>query len=85
MTININIGASGQSYCALVGVGLLGQIPDLLDEYAPAYRYAVTSDAQVSELYAEEVVSSCRSVGKMLSCTLSEQVKLQRLERIGQS
>ena len=64
MTINIYIGASGQSYCALVGVGLLGQIPDLLDEYAPAYRYAVISDAQVSELYAEEVVSSCRSSGK---------------------
>ena len=56
MTIKIDIGAPGESYPALVGAGLLEQIPRILDEYAPAYRYAVISDDRVSPLYARTVL-----------------------------
>ena len=36
MTIKIDIGAPGESYPALIGAGLLEQLPVILDEYAPA-------------------------------------------------
>ena len=64
MTIKIDISASGQIYPALIGVGLLKQLPVILDEYAPAYRYAVISDDQVGPLYATAVLERCRSAGK---------------------
>ena len=64
MTIKIDIGAPGESYPALIGAGLLEQLPIILDEYAPAYRYAVISDDRVSPLYARTVLERCKSSGK---------------------
>ncbi|MEC7808430.1 MAG: 3-dehydroquinate synthase [Gemmatimonadota bacterium] len=64
MTIKIDIGAPGESYPALIGTGLLEQLPVILDEYAPAYRYAVISDDRVSPLYARTVLERCKSSGK---------------------
>jgi len=63
MTIKIDIGAPGESYPALIGVGLLEQLPVILDEYAPAYRYVVISDDRVGPLHARAVVERCRSSG----------------------
>lgn len=64
MTIKIDIGAPGESYPALIGAGLLEQLPHILDEYAPSYRYAVISDDRVGPLYARALVERCRSSGK---------------------
>ena len=64
MTIKIDIGAPGESYPALIGAGLLEQLPVILDEYAPAYRYAVISDDRVGSLYSRAVLERCRSSGK---------------------
>ena len=45
-------------YPVLVGTGLLAELPALLEEHAPAHRYAVVSDDRVAELYGSGPTSS---------------------------
>lgn len=44
--------------------GLLDRIPSLLAEHAPAARYAVISDSNVSGLYGERIRSALREGGR---------------------
>ncbi|GIS78654.1 MAG: hypothetical protein CM1200mP14_02200 [Gammaproteobacteria bacterium] len=85
MTIKIDIGAPGESYPALIGAGLLEQLPHILDEYAPSYRYAVISDDQVGPLYARALVERCRSSGKKAELYSFPPVKSRKAGRIGPS
>jgi 3-dehydroquinate synthase len=55
-------GASGP-YPVLVGRGLLSELAPLLEEYAPAHRYALVSDSNVAALYGESTVLHLRDAG----------------------
>ena len=55
-------GASGP-YRVLVGRGLLGELAPLLEEYAPAHRYALVSDSNVAALYGESTLLHLRDAG----------------------
>jgi 3-dehydroquinate synthase len=55
-------GASGP-YRVLVGWGLLGELAPLLEEYAPAHRYALVSDSNVAALYGESTLLHLRDAG----------------------
>ena len=55
-------GARG-SYEVLVGRGLLGSLAPLLEEHAPAHRYALVSDSNVAELYGESTILQLRDAG----------------------
>jgi 3-dehydroquinate synthase len=47
----------------LVAHGLLERIPSILQDHAPAHRYAVISDHHVAPLYGSQVVSLLRGGG----------------------
>ena len=55
-------GASGP-YRVLVGRGLLGSMAPLLEEYAPAHRYALISDSNVALLYGESTILRLKDAG----------------------
>ena len=55
-------GARGP-YEVLVGRGLLGSLAPLLEEYAPAHRYALISDSNVAELYGESTILQLKNAG----------------------
>ena len=55
-------GASGP-YRVLVGRGLLGSMATLLEEYAPAHRYALVSDSNVAPLYGESTILQLKDAG----------------------
>ena len=55
-------GARGP-YEVLVGRGLLGSLASLLEEHAPAHRYALVSDSNVAELYGESTILQLRDAG----------------------
>ena len=55
-------GASGP-YQVLVGRGLLGSLAPLLEEYAPAHRYALVSDSNVAALYGESTILQLKDAG----------------------
>jgi len=55
-------GASGP-YRVLVGRGLLGELAPLLEQYAPAHRYALVSDSNVAALYGESTLLHLRDAG----------------------
>lgn len=55
-------GASG-SYRVLVGRGLLGSMAPLLEQYAPAHRYALVSDSNVGPLYGEAMIARLEDAG----------------------
>lgn len=59
----VSVHAEGGDYRVLVDAGLLGRLPKLLREHAPAYRYAFVSDDNVAPLHAERLVADCRSEG----------------------
>lgn len=59
----VAVGTGAGMYPVLVGSGLLGRLPDLLKEYAPAHRYAVISDDRVGGLYGEAAVARARDAG----------------------
>jgi 3-dehydroquinate synthase len=50
-------------YPVLVGVGLLAQLPRVLEEHAGARRYAVISDDNVASLYGHPVMEELRDAG----------------------
>jgi 3-dehydroquinate synthase len=51
------------AYPVLIGRGLIRDIPSLLSEFAPAFRYVVVSDAHVAALYGQGVVEGCQGAG----------------------
>ncbi len=55
-------GASGP-YRVLVGRGLLDSLASLLEEYAPAHRYALVSDSNVAPLYGEPTILRLKDAG----------------------
>ncbi len=55
-------GAAGP-YQVLVGRGLLGSLATLLEEYAPAHRYALVSDSNVALLYGEPTINRLKDAG----------------------
>ena len=55
-------GASGP-YKVLVGRGLLDSLPALLEEYAPAHRYALISDSNVAAIYGESTILQLKDAG----------------------
>ena len=55
-------GASGP-YQVLVGRGLLDSLAALLEEYAPAHRYALVSDSNVAALYGESTILQLKDAG----------------------
>ena len=55
-------GASGP-YQVLVGRGLLGSLPSLVEKYAPAHRYALVSDSTVAPLYGESMILQLKDAG----------------------
>lgn len=59
----VEVRAAGRDYPVVVGRGLLASLPSLLEEHAPAHRYAVISDDRVAELYGAPVVEACRETG----------------------
>ena len=59
----IDVPSGSGSYPVFVGSGLLAEIPELLREFAPAFRYAIVSDDHVAGLYGEAVVGNCREAG----------------------
>ena len=52
----VRSGGHSTDYPVLVGRGLLDSLPALLEEYAPAHRYAVICDSNVAELYGGRVL-----------------------------
>jgi 3-dehydroquinate synthase len=59
----VDVASAAGAYPVLIGRGLLRDIPSLLSEFAPAFRYAVVSDAHVAALYGEGLVERCRGAG----------------------
>ncbi len=55
-------GAAGP-YRVLVGRGLLDSLAPLLEEYAPAHRYALVSDSNVAALYGESTILQLKDAG----------------------
>ena len=55
-------GASGP-YPVLVGRGLIGSLAPLLEEHAPAHRYALVSDSNVGEIYGESTILQLKDAG----------------------
>ena len=55
--------ARDASYDVIVGRGILGTLPGLLQERCPAARYAVIADHKVAELVGPAVMASLREAG----------------------
>jgi 3-dehydroquinate synthase len=60
--IKVSTSAEGSAYPVVVGSGSLSELPALLREYAPAYRYVVIADARVASFHKEEVQRILRGV-----------------------
>lgn len=59
----VTVESAGGGYPVLVERGARHRIPELLQRYAPAFRYAVIADGNVAPLYGEEAVARCRQAG----------------------
>jgi len=60
---SVGVEAASGRYQVHVAPGILGDLPDILRDDAPAHRYAVLSDDRVAELYGAGVVEACRDAG----------------------
>ncbi len=60
---SVRVGSGAGAYEVLVGEGLLDQVGRLLSEQAPAHRYVVIADDQVTHLYGGSVKDHCASLG----------------------
>ena len=60
-SIRVEVGLD--TYPVLVGCGLLRSLGKLLEEHAPAHRYAVVSDSNVATLYGDSVLQSLGDSG----------------------
>jgi len=61
VTVQVRAGEGG--YPVVIECGILDRLPELLPALAPAYRYAVISDAHVAALYGETAVARLRGEG----------------------
>ena len=59
----VDVSAGAGAYPVLIGRGILMDVPSLLADLAPAFRYVVVSDAHVAALYGEDLVERCRGAG----------------------
>ena len=62
-SVAVSSGGRAREYQVLVGRGQLAALPDLLQEHAPAHRYAVISDSNVGEIYGPGVMDGLRESG----------------------
>jgi len=62
-SVSVRTRGAPASYPVLVGRGLLGSLPSLLEEHAPAHRYALVSDSNVAALYGESTTHGLRDAG----------------------
>jgi 3-dehydroquinate synthase len=62
-TATVRVRTRDGGYPVLVGVGLLEQLARLLEEHAPARRYAVISDDNVAALHGHPVMEQLRDAG----------------------
>ncbi len=61
--IAVTTRGSAGPYEVLIGRGLLGSLAPLLEEYAPAHRYALVSDSNVAALYGEPTILQLKDAG----------------------
>ncbi len=61
--VRVQAGGGALDYPVYVSGGILGRLPELLREHAPAHRYALVADATVAALYGEAVLGRLRSEG----------------------
>lgn len=61
--VRVTVEAAACSYPVLVERGILGHLPRLLREFAPAHRYAFISDDVVGPLHAEALAAAARAGG----------------------
>ena len=59
----VRVRAEGGTYPVLIGRGLLGELPGLLGEHAPAPRYAFISDDNVASLHGHPLMEGARDAG----------------------
>lgn len=59
----VRVPSRAGAYSVLVEPGIRRRLPELLRRHAPAFRYAVISDANVAPLYGEDAVAGCRAAG----------------------
>lgn len=59
----IDVRAGAGDYPVLIQRGLLERVPELIERYAPAARYAVIADSRVAPLYAAPLVEACSASG----------------------
>jgi 3-dehydroquinate synthase len=59
----VDVPSGAGSYPVLIRRGLLQDVPTLLRVHAPAFRYAIVSDAHVAKLYGEALAERCRDEG----------------------
>ena len=62
-TSTVRVRTRDGGYPVLVGVGLLSQLPRVLEEHAPARSYAVISDDNVASLHGHPVMEGLRDAG----------------------
>ncbi|MEX2465910.1 MAG: 3-dehydroquinate synthase [Gemmatimonadota bacterium] len=60
----VRVGSEGGGYDVRVGLGAVEELPRLLEEHAPAFRYAIISDSRVAELHAEPLRGRCVEAGR---------------------
>jgi len=63
-TVHVQSGASATDYPIFVRQGILDELDQLVENHAPAHRYAVIADATVGELYGERTVDVLGRTGK---------------------
>lgn len=59
----IHVASRRGAYPVRLGSGVLDDLPDLLDHYAPAHRYALISDSRVWGLHGTRVASPLEAAG----------------------
>jgi len=59
--------AGGVDYPVIVAPGSANGLPQLLDEFAPAHRYAIIADARVAELHGDRIRRLVMATGQPTS------------------
>lgn len=61
--LNIVIPPVASAQAVYLGPNLLAQMPELLKEHAPAYRYALITDSTVENLYGKSLLKTLNEAG----------------------
>ena len=62
--LSLSLPGQAEQCEILMARGLLGRLPELLDELAPAPHYAVVSDSTVAPLYGQRVADAIGAAGR---------------------